>query len=273
MTGIYFERGFERLFGTWPLTGETCRRAVADALEVGYRSIDTAAAYGNEAEVGQALAASGLPRDAFCLTTKVQPDDFAEDRFFAAVEQSLERLRVDHVDVLLLHWPPIGGDVRPSLELLAEAKRRGHAGAVGVSNYTALMMRLATEVLAPPIAVNQVEFHPLLNQDVLLQAAAETGIPLAAYAALARGKVLDVPILQEIAARYGKTPGQITLRWILQKGVAVTTMSTKPANMRANFDIMDFTLSSVDMARIDALRTTGLRIVDAPRVPWAPAWD
>ncbi len=273
MSGVFFERGFERIYGTWPLVGDACRAGVAAALEVGYRSIDTASMYGNEAAVGDALRTSGLKRDELFVTTKVRPDDFAHDRFMAAVEASLEALGLEQVDVLLLHWPPVGEDVRPSLELLAEAHARGHARFVGVSNYTVAMMRLAATVLPHPIAVNQVEFHPLLDQTPLLEAAAETGIALAAYASLARGRVLETPVLQEIGDAYGKTAGQVALRWTLQKGVAVLTNSSKPANIRANFDVMDFTLSSVDMARIERLRATGLRVVDAPKVPWAPVWD
>ncbi len=273
MSGVFFERGFERIFGTWPLEGTACEAAVEAALEAGYRSIDTATMYGNEAEVGRALAASGLPRDALFVTTKVRPDDFAADRFLPAVERSLDALQLDRVDVLLVHWPPVGGNVRPSLDLLAEAHARGHARFVGISNYTAAMLREAKAILPAPIAANQVEFHPLLDQRALLAAAAETGITLTAYASLARGEVLKQPVVQEIAAAYGKTPAQVTLRWILQHGVAPITMSTKPANLRANFDVLGFTLSSVDMARLDALRSVGLRVVDKPRVPWAPVWD
>ena len=229
--------------------------------------------YGNEAETGEELAASGLPRDSLCITTKITPDNFGADRFLPAVEQSLKRLRVDFVDVLLLHWPPADGRVEPSLHLLEEARERGLAKHIGVSNYTVQMLREARSVLDAPIATNQVEFHPLLNQDRLLAGATEVGVPLSAYCSVARGEIFKHPELAEIGAEYGKSAAQVALRWILQKGVSVNTMSTKPENIRANFDIMDFTLSAVDMARIDAMRETNYRIAAKGVVPWVPDWD
>lgn len=270
---IYFQRSYQRAFGTYPLRGEACEKAVAHALEAGYRAFDTAQMYGNEAEVGRSLAQGGVPRPELCITTKVGVENFAEDRFLASVERSLEDLRIDHVDVLLLHWPPAGGDVAPSLRLLQQAQDKGLARHVGVSNYTSHMMREAHRIVDVPLVTNQVEFHPLLNQDILLQAAAETGIPLSSYCSVARGKVFEQPLFAEIGAAYDKSAAQIVLRWILQKGVSLNTMSTKPENIRANFDIMDFSLSSVDMARIDALTHTNHRIVGRDLVPWAPDWD
>jgi 2,5-diketo-D-gluconate reductase B len=172
-----------------------------------------------------------------------------------------------------LHWPPIGGDIAPSLKLLEEAQKRGLTANIGVSNYTAQMMRDATNIIDTPMVTNQVEFHPLLNQDILLAAATETGIPLSSYCSVARGEVFKHAIFGEIGAGYGKTAAQVVLRWILQKGVSINTMSTKRANIEANFDVMDFTLSSVDMDRIDAMTRTGFRIVGEDLVPWAPKWD
>jgi 2,5-diketo-D-gluconate reductase B len=189
------------------------------------------------------------------------------------VEESLRRLQVDEVDVLLLHWPPIDGDVAPSLKLLEQAAKRGLARHIGVSNYTAAMMRTARSLLDTPLVTNQVEFHPLLDQGRLLQAASETGIPLSSYCSVARGEVFKYPLFEQIGKGYGKTAAQVVLRWILQKGVPINTMSTKPENIEANFKVMDFTLSSIDMARIDALNRTGYRIVDKHIVAWAPAWD
>lgn len=270
---IYFQQSFQRSFGTFPLLGEACENAVRIALDVGYRAIDTAQMYENEAATGNAIAASGIDRDELCVTTKVHPDNFTPDKFMASVEQSLKDLKLDHVDALLLHWPPANGEIRQSLELLQVAQEKGHARNVGVSNYTAKMMRDAKSMVDVPIVTNQVEFHPLLNQDILLAAATETGIPLSSYSSVARGEVFKYPLFAEIGEGYGKTAGQVVLRWILQKGVSVNTMSTKPENIRANFDIMDFTLSSIDMARIDALTHTNYRIVTSDLVPWAPEWD
>ena len=270
---IYYQKTHQRSFGTFPLTGDVARNAILTAAEVGYRAFDTAQMYGNEAETGEALAATGVPRDELCITTKVHPDNFGEDTFIASVEASLKALRVDFVDVLLLHWPPIGGDVAPSLRLLEDALKRGLTKNIGVSNYTVAMMREAVKIVDAPIVTNQVEFHPLLNQDVLLAGANEVGIPLSSYSSVARGEVFKHPEFAEIGKAYGKSAGQVVLRWIVQKGVSVNTMSTNPDNIRANFDIMDFTLSHVDMARIEALTHTGYRIVTEDLVPWAPEWD
>lgn len=270
---IYFQRTHERSFGTYPLQGEALLAAVQSAADVGYRAFDTAQMYENEQETGEALAATGLKRDELCITTKVHPDNFSEEKFIASVEKSLSDLRIDYADALLLHWPPMGEDIKPSLKLLEGALELGLTRNIGVSNYTAQMMRNAVKIVDAPLITNQVEFHPLLNQDILLSAAAETGIPLSSYSSVARGEVFKYDEFGEIGKGYGKTAGQIVLRWILQKGVSVNTMSTKPENIRANFDIMDFTLSCVDMARIETITKTNYRIVGSDLVPWAPEWD
>jgi 2,5-diketo-D-gluconate reductase B len=270
---VYFQRNYQRALGTYKLTGQAARDAVATAAEVGYRAFDTAQMYGNEREVGRALEETGISRGDLCVTTKIHPNNFSPEAFFPSVEASLEALRTDYIDVLLLHWPPIGGDIAPSLGLLAEARELGAARNVGVSNYTAQMMRDAKSMCAVPIVTNQVEFHPLLNQEVLLAAATETGIPLSSYSSLARGKVFEHPIFEEIGRDYDKTAGQVVLRWILQKGVSINTMSANPTNIRANYEIMDFTLSSIDMDRIDRMTAIQYRLVTIDRAPWAPDWD
>ncbi|WP_282061732.1 aldo/keto reductase [Roseobacter litoralis] len=177
------------------------------------------------------------------------------------------------MDVLLLHWPPADFRIEGSLTLLEQAHKRGMARNIGVSNYTVQMMRDATKIIETPLVTNQIEFHPLLNQDVMLAAAAETGIPLSSYCSVARGEVFKHPIFAEIGAGYGKTAAQVVLRWILQKGVSINTMSTKPENIAANFDVMDFTLSSVDMTRIERMTHMNYRIVSKDIVPWAPDFD
>ena len=272
---IFFRNTHQRGFGTFPLTGDEGRAAILAAAEVGYRAFDTAQMYRNEADTGEALQATGVPRDELCITTKVHPDNYGEDRFIASVERSLRELRVDFVDVLLLHWPPAGGDVAPSLKLLEKALDAGLARNIGVSNYTVAMMRAAVSIVEAPLVTNQVEFHPLLNQDRLLAGADEScAIPLSAYCSVARGAVFRHPEFAAIGEGYDKSAGQVALRWIIQKGVSAITMSTNPANLRTNFDIMDFTLSSVDMARIEKLTHTGHRIVGKRNVsPWAPDWD
>lgn len=270
---ILFQKNHQRAFGTWPLKKDELAAAVGAALKVGYRTFDSAQMYGNEADLGEVLAGSGMPRDELCIITKVHPDNYEPAKFMASVEKSLKDLQVDAADVLLLHWPPVGGNIEPSLRLLQEALKRGLARNIGVSNYTVAMMKKAKAIVEAPLVINQVEFHPLLDQSKLLAATAETGIPLMAFSSIARGKIFDYPLLAEIASGYGKTAGQVALHWILQKGVVVNAMSTKPENIRTNYDIMDFTLSSVEMAKIDALTKTNYRVVTIARVPWAPAWD
>jgi 2,5-diketo-D-gluconate reductase B len=268
---IYYERNFQRAFGTFPLSGEVLRQAILAAAEIGYRAFDTAQMYDNEAETGAALRETGIPRDDLCITTKVHPDNYAEDRFLPSVERSLADLGVGQVDVLLLHWPPIGGAIAEPLRLLEKAQRAGLARHVGVSNFNVAMMREAVRIVDVPLVTNQVEFHPLLNQDRLMAGANEVGIPLSSYSSVARGEIFRHPEFAQIGAAYGKSAAQVALRWILQKGVSLNTMSTKPENIRANYEIMDFSLSHVDLARIDRLTQTGHRI--AANVPWAPDWD
>lgn len=273
MTNIYFQKTHQRAFGTYPLTQSELADALSIAIDAGYRAIDTAQMYENEADVGEALKRIDVPREDLLITTKVHPDYFTEEAFMPSVETSLRALGIDQADVLLLHWPPMDGDIAPSLTLLEQAQKNGLARHIGVSNYTAQMMRDATKIIETPLVINQVEFHPLLNQDVLLAAAVETGIPLSSYCSVARGEVFKHGLFSELGEIYEKSAAQVVLRWILQKGVPITTMSTKSTNINANFDVMDFSLSNVDMARIDALGATNYRIVDESLVPWAPKWD
>lgn len=270
---IMFQKNHQRAFGTFPLKSDDLRAAIEVALAVGYRAFDTAQMYGNEADTGAALAASGVARDDLCITTKVGVGNFTEAAFLPSVEASLRALRIEAVDVLLLHWPTPGGDIALSLKLLQKAHDRGLARNIGVSNYTAAMMRQARATVDAPLVTNQVEFHPLLDQTKLLAAADETGIALSSFCSVARGEVFKYPLFAEIGATYGKSAAQVVLRWILQTGLPINTMSTKPENIRANYDVMDFTLSSIDMRRIDAMRAVGHRVVGRKSVPHAPDFD
>ncbi|WP_250435506.1 aldo/keto reductase [Caballeronia sp. ATUFL_F2_KS9A] len=270
---ILFQRTHQRSFGTWPLNGQQLRDALTDAIETGYRAIDTAQLYDNELGVGSSLRAIGIPRDELCITTKIAPANDSDERFMPSLRESLEKLKIEQADVLLLHWPPADGNVAPSVRRLEEAARAGLTRHIGVSNFNAAMMRAAKAATALPLITNQVEFHPLLNQRVLMDTAIETGIPLSSYCSVARGEIFNYPLFEEIGARYGKSGAQVALRWILQKGVPINTMSTQRRNIEANFDVMDFTLSSIDMHRIDALNDTNYRIVNRERVPYAPEFD
>lgn len=270
---IYYQKNHQRSFGTWPLRGEELAKAVTIAADVGYRAFDTAQMYGNEAETGAALKATEIARNDLCITTKVNLSNYTEANFIPSVEQSLKDLQVDQVDVLLLHWPPADGQIAGPLRLLEDALKRGLTRNIGISNFTVAMMREAVQIVDAPIVTNQVEFHPLLNQDRLMAGANEVGIPLSAYCSVARGKVFEDSDFAAIGKAYGKGPGQVVLRWILQKGVSVNVMSTNPVNIRANYEIMDFSLSNVDMARIDAKTRQNYRIVNKDLVPFAPDFD
>ncbi len=270
---VYFKNNFARAFGTFPLNGDELRAALECALTTGYRAFDTAQLYDNEQIVGDTLARSGINPENLNVTTKVMHRYFDKALFMDSVKVSRDKLQLEQIDVLLLHWPPADGDVRPSLELLREAQIAGLTEHIGVSNYTAAMMAVASETLDVPLVTNQVEFHPLLNQQTLLNASRQSGIPLSSYCSVARGRVFQEPVLQSIAENMNKSVAQITLRWILQQGVSVNTMSTKPENIRANYAVDDFALSQSDMNAITALTATQLRIVDSRKVPWAPAWD
>lgn len=270
---ITFEKNHQRAFGTFPLKGDMLREAIEAAIAAGYRAFDTAQMYGNEADTGAALAESGIARDDLCITTKVGIENFTGATFMPSVEASLKALKVAQVDILLLHWPTPGGAIVESLQLLQQAHDRGLTRHIGISNYTAAMMEEARRVVQAPLVTNQVEFHPLLDQSKLLDAAEQTGIPLSSYCSVARGEVFKYPLFAQIGAGYGKSAAQVVLRWIMQKGVPINTMSTKAENIRANYEVMDFTLSSIDMARIDRMTSTGYRIVGKNLVPYAPDFD
>ena len=270
---IYFESGAEMTMGTFPLKADQLVDAVKLAYETGFRSFDTAQMYQNEADLGQALAAIGADRDELFITTKILPDNLGPDKFIPSAEQSLKALRLDYVDVLLLHWPHPQKDNEEALSLLQQAHDKGLARHIGISNYTIAMMEQAVHLLDVKPVCNQVEFHPYLDQTKLKAAADRLGVSLSAYCPLAKGQILDDPVITEIAQRYGRPPAQIVLRWIIQKGVSANPMSTKKANLQSNREALEFNLSGADMYLLDQLGAHHLRIVDKQRMPIAPDWD
>lgn len=270
---MHFKLGVERGFGTFPLKGNELATALITALDVGYRAIDTAQMYGNEKDIGDVLNSSRIPRGELFITSKVPIDKFSESEFIPSVQQSLTDLQTDYVDLLLLHWPPADGNIAPSIAWLVEAKQKGYTKHIGVSNYTSSMLKTAISLTDEPLVCNQVEFHPLLDQTTLYRAASELGVALSSYCSVARGQALSHPVITSLAQKYGRTPGQIVLKWILQKGVSINTMSTNPDNISANFTILDFNLDHPDMALIDKIGQQNMRIVDKSLVPWAPNWD
>ena len=273
MHRITLDRGLEVPtlgFGTFQLSGEEAYDGVRTALEVGYRHIDTAQGYDNEREVGRALADSDVDRSEVFLTTKIRPDNAAAGDVRSSTLQSLDALRVDHVDLLLLHWP--AEHVAPLEETLASmmaARDDGLARAIGVSNFPSAMLRRAYEH-APMIATDQVEHHPFLSVAAIEAVLHEHDGFLTAYSPIAKGEVATDPTLMEIGDAHGVTPIQVTLRWMLQRpAVVAIPKSGTDERIRANFDVFEFELSDEEMARVDAL-DRGYRIVDPDG---SPAWD
>ncbi|MCB1488520.1 MAG: aldo/keto reductase [Bauldia sp.] len=242
--------------GTWTLRGEQCAQVVRDAIAMGYRHVDTAAAYGNEERVGEGVRASGVPRGELFITTKVQPGDLADGDFQRSVEASLKRLRMDHVDLVLIHWPSPVLSVAETMEPLNDVRRRGLALHIGVSNFTPRRLAEAWAHTEFPIIVNQCEYHPYLNQDDLIAVCEEKGTVLVAYCPLGRGRSFTEPAIVEIAARHGVTPAQVVLRWENQQGAVVIPRSTKTERLRSNLDIFGFRLDAAEMAAISALGRT-----------------
>lgn len=259
-------------FGTWELRESQARRMVEAALEIGYRHIDTAQMYGNEAEVGAALRASGLPRDEIFVTTKVWPDRFREGDFQSSVADSLTKLQLDAVDLLLLHWPSKDVPLAETMGALCDVARRGWTRHVGISNFTVAMIDEAAGLADRPIVTNQVEYHPFLRQDSVLAACRRHGMALTAYCPLARGLVFKDPTIARIAQHHGKTAGQVALRWLVQQGdVIAIPRSSSAEHARSNLAVFDFALADHEMAEIAALAAPEGRIVDVAGV--APAWD
>lgn len=239
--------------GTWQLTGRQATDGVRDALEIGYRHLDTARAYRNEAEVGAGIAASGVDRGDVFLTTKISPSDFEPDRLKAAAEDSLRALGTDYVDLLLLHWPNERIPLERTLGALRELQEAGRIRHPGVSNFPAAMLERALAIL--PLLADQVEYHPFNGQDALLRVVRERDLTLTAYSPLARGKVARDRTLVEIGEANGKSAGQVALRWLIeQPQVTAVPKASSHERRLENFDVFDFKLTDAERERIAALR-------------------
>lgn len=259
-------------YGTWEVEGNDAVEGVRDALDAGYRHVDTAFAYGNEELVGEGIARSGVARDDFWLTTKVLQDELAPDQVRHSAERSLRALRTDHLDLLLLHWP-VGGDqvVLDALGALVGLRERGDVRELGVSNVPAnMLVRLHDQV--PQIFADQVEFHAQLGADRLLTAARPRQIMVTAYSPLGNGKgLVDSEPVREIASSRGATPAQVAIAYLArQDEVTVLARSTNPDRRRENLAALEVDLTCDDVAALDVLARTGKRYVDPP---WAPDWQ
>ena len=258
--------------GTMTLKENVAIEIVSAALRTGYRHLDTAQMYGNEREVGEGLRASGIKRDEVFVTTKVWHDRLRAGDFERSVDESLKRLGLSQVDLLLIHWPNPAVPLEETIGALCKVKRAGLTRHIGVANFVIAMIDEAVRLADEPLVTNQIEVHPFLDQAKVIAAARHHGLSITAYCPLGRGRLLRDPVLADIAARKGRTLAQIALRWLLQQGnIVAIPRSSNSARMAENLDVFDFTLAEEEMNRIAALKRNDGRIANpAGR---APAWD
>jgi len=255
--------------GTWALRGRDCARLTEQAIRIGYRHIDTAQMYDNEREVGEGVQASGL-RSEVMITTKVQPTLLAPHDLERSVKESLAKLRLDAIDLLLIHWPNPRVPLAETLCAMAKMKREGYTRQIGVSNFTVSLLEEATKLSTEPLACDQVECHPFLNQDRVVGACRRHGMAVVAYSPIARGGAKDNKLLEKIGKAHGKTAAQVCLRWLVQRGIVVIPRTSRVERLEENFSLFDFELSHAEMREIAGLARPGGRIVDWT---WSPNWD
>lgn len=258
--------------GTWDLRGRTCARIVEQALRLGYRHIDTAEMYDNEREVGEGLRASGVPRNEVFVSTKVWPSHFAPRELLRAAKDSLVKLRLSEVDLLLLHWPNPQVPLSETLGALGKVKEGGMARHIGVSNFNTALLDEATALSTEPLVCNQFEMHPFLDQSKLLSVCRAKGMAAVAYSPIARGNAKNDAVLARIGQEHGKTAAQVCLRYLVQQDVAVIPRTSKIERLEENLSIFDFVLTDAEMSEIGRLAQRDGRIVD-----WSfsgsPKWD
>lgn len=256
--------------GTWRMKGAECVEAVQGALSRGYRHIDTAQMYDNEDAVGEALANTAVPRGDIHLTTKVWWENLAPDAMKKAMENSLSQLRQSYVDLYLIHWPSPTMDLPAALAQMVKFKEQGLARNIGVSNFPVALLKRAVEEIGAPIAVNQFEYHVLIDQSRLVRYARSKGVVVTAYCPLAQGRLADHPSLSAIAAKHGVSSAQVALKWLLdQDGVAAIPKAARAESQQANLDAQKLVLDDADRAVIAAL-PKDQRFVNPG---FAPVWD
>ena len=259
-------------FGTFRMPGADVLRMVPAVLKLGYRHIDTAQAYRNEAEVGEAIAGSGVARGDVFFTTKVWVDSYRHSDFIRSVDESLTKLKTDYVDLLLLHWPQSDVSLAERIGALNDVHDAGKVRHIGVSNFNTALMAQAVALSSAPIVTNQVEYHPYLDQTAVLNAARKSGLSITAYYAMADGKVIGDPTIKAIATAHGKSEAQVVLRWLAQQdGVVALSKTVSEERAKSNFEIFDFELSPAEMRALHALARPDGRIVDPRNL--APDWD
>jgi diketogulonate reductase-like aldo/keto reductase len=256
--------------GTWELRGRSCARLVEQALRLGYRHIDTAQVYENEREVGEGLHASGVRRDDVFVTTKIWTTHFAPNDLERSTKESLAKLRLSEVDLLLLHWPNPQVPLAETLGALARVKQLGMTRHIGVSNFTVALIEQAIAVCPEPLACDQVEYHPYLDQTKVLEACARHGMAVVAYSPIARGRIKNDQTLALIGQAHGKSAAQVCLRWLLQQNVPAIPRTSKIERLSENIDMFDFALSEQEMGQISQMGGAKVRLTD---FGFAPKWD
>ena len=258
--------------GTWDLRGRACARLVEQALRLGYRHVDTAEMYDNEREVGEGLRASGVKREEVFVTTKIWPSHFAPRELERSAKDSLVRLRLSEVDLLLLHWPNPQIPLSETLGALCKVKRDGLARHIGVSNFTVALVEGAVKLASEPLVCNQIEVHVLLDQSKVIVASRKRGMAIVAYSPVARGGLKSDKVLARIGKAHGKSAAQVGLRWLVQQDIAVIPRTSRIERLEENFALFDFQLSDAEMAEIGALASRDGRIVDYA-YSGSPEWD
>ncbi|RIY01546.1 aldo/keto reductase [Aureimonas flava] len=258
--------------GTYRLEGETCARMVSEAIGVGYRHIDTARMYGNEVEVGEGVRASGVDRDALFVTTKIWFEQLAPDDFMKSAEAAVRALDIGPVDLLLIHWPNAAIPLEGTIDALNRARDEGLTRHIGVANFNAALLEKASALTRHPLACNQVEYHPRLSQETVHATCERLGMAMIAYSPIGQGKdLLADPAITEMAARYGRTPAQIVLRWeIEQPMVGAIPRTSNPKRLAENLDVFGFELQDEDRRRLHEMSRGRRRLVDPS---FAPEWD
>jgi 2,5-diketo-D-gluconate reductase B len=247
--------------GTWDLRGKLCARMVEQAIGLGYRHIDTAAMYGNEAAVGEGLRAAGVPRDEVFITTKVWSSDLRARDFERSTRDSIAKLKLASVDLLLIHWPNSSVPLKETIGALCKMKREGLARHVGVSNFTMALIEEAVKLSTEPLVTNQIECHPYLDQSAAIAASRRHGLSVTAYTPIARGRVQGDALLSRIGKAHGKTAAQVCLRYLVQQDLIVIPRTSRSDRLKENFAIFDCKLSPAEMREIAALASPNGNIV------------
>jgi 2,5-diketo-D-gluconate reductase B len=256
--------------GTMRMKGDTCVNVVSAALRMGYRHLDTAERYENEQWVGEGLRASGVKREEVFVTTKVYGPNLAAADFERAVNDSLQRLQLPFVDLLLIHWPNPAVPLAETLGALSKVKQQGLTRHIGVANFTTALLDEAVKLASEPLVTNQIEVHPFLDQSKVIAKSRQHGLSVTAYCPIARGRVPGNETLERIGKAHGKTAAQVALRWLVQQGIIVIPGTSKEQRLKENVGVFDFALSDAEMAEITALKRPDSRVVNPPH---APKWD